>query len=92
MWPKFSNNEEEPRMISAEEAKELTRKAKFAKSAYPHLVDTAIREACENGEDTAEILIPLDVVPDMVTFLCDHGFEEVVVTGAITGAVVAIAW
>lgn len=79
-------------MITASEAKALTRKAKFAKSAYPHLVDAAVREACDKGEDTAEVLIPLDVVPDMVTYLCDHGFEEVVVTGAITGAVVAIAW
>lgn len=79
-------------MITAPEAKALTRKAKFAKSAYPHLVDVAVREACDNGEDSAEVLIPLDVVPDMVTYLCDHGFEEVVVTGAITGAVVAIAW
>ena len=79
-------------MITASEAKVLTQKEKFAKSAYPHLVDAAVREACDNGEDTAEVLIPLDVVPDMVTYLCDHGFEEVVVTGAITGAVVAIAW
>ena len=79
-------------MITAFEAKAMTRKAKFAKSAYPHLVDAAVREACDNGEDTAEVLIPLDVVPDMVTYLCDHGFEEVVATGAITGAVVAIAW
>lgn len=79
-------------MITASEAKALTRKAKFAKSAYPHLVDAAVREACDNGDDTAEVLIPLDVVPDMVTYLCDHGFEEVVVTGTITGAVVAIAW
>lgn len=79
-------------MITASEAKVLTKKAKFAKSAYPHLVDAAVREACDNGEDTAEVLIPLEVVPDMVTYLCDHGFEEVVVTGAITGAVVAIAW
>lgn len=79
-------------MITAPEAKVLTKKAKFAKSAYPHLVDVAVREACDKGEDTAEVLIPLDVVPDMVTYLCDHGFEEVVVTGAITGAVVAIAW
>lgn len=79
-------------MITAPEAKALTRKAKFAKSAYPHLVDTAVREACEKGDDTAEVLIPLDVVPDMVTYLCDHGFKEVEVTCAITGAVVEIAW
>lgn len=79
-------------MITASEAKALTRKAKFAKSAYPHLVDAAVREACDEGEDTAEVLIPLDVVPDMVTYLCDHGFEEVVVTGTITGAMISIAW
>lgn len=79
-------------MISASEAKDMTRKVRFASSGYAHIADTAIREACEGGEDTAEILIPLDVVPDMVTFLCDHGFEEVVVTGAIAGAMVSIAW
>lgn len=39
-----------------------------------------------------EVLIPMDVVPDMVTYLCDHGFEEVVVTGTITGAMVSVAW
>ena len=79
-------------MITAPEAKVLTQKAKFAKSAYPHLVDVAVREACDNGEDTVEVLIPMDVVPDMVTYLCDHGFEEVVVTGTITGAMISIAW
>ena len=79
-------------MITAIKAKELTRKAQFANSGYAHLADAAIRKACDEGESTAELLIPLDVVPDMVTYLCDHGFEEVVVTGAITGAVVAIAW
>ena len=79
-------------MISVSEAQKLTNKAKFAKSGYAHLADTAIREACEKGEDSAEMLIPLDVVPDMVEFLCDHGFEEVVITGTITGAMVAIAW
>ena len=79
-------------MITASEAKVLTRKAKFANSACPHLVDVAVREACDRGEDTAEVIIPIDVVPDMVTYLCDHGFEEVVVTGTTTGAVVAIAW
>lgn len=79
-------------MISVSEAKVLTRKAQFANSGYAHLADAAIREACEKGEDTAELLIPLDVVPDMVTFLCDYGFEEVVATGAITGAMVSVAW
>lgn len=79
-------------MITASEAQALTHKAQFAKSGYAHLADAAIRKACDEGESTAELLIPLDVVPDMVTFLCDHGFEEVVVTGAITGAVVSIAW
>ena len=79
-------------MITAIKAKELTRKAQFAKSGYAHLADTAIREACEKGEDTAEFLIPMEVVPDMVTFLCDHGFEEVLVTGTMTGATVSVAW
>lgn len=79
-------------MISVSEAKKLTQKAKFAKSAYPHLADTAIREACEKGEDSVEFLIPLNVVPDMVDFLCEHGFAQVTVTCAITGAMVSIAW
>ena len=79
-------------MITAIKAKELTRKAQFANSGYANLADTAIREACAKGEDTAEFLIPMEVVPDMVTFLCDHGFEEVLVTGTMTGATVAVAW
>ena len=79
-------------MITAIKAKELTRKAQFANSGYANLADTAVREACEKGEDTAEFLIPMEVVPDMVTFLCDHGFEEVLVTGTMTGATVAVAW
>lgn len=79
-------------MISVSEAKVLTKKAQFAKSAYPHLVDTAIREACEKGENSVEFLIPMNVVPDMADFLCEHGFEQVKVTCAITGAMVSITW
>ena len=79
-------------MISAEEAKVLTRKAKFAASGWAALVEANIREACEKGEDSASILVPLEVIEDMVVFLCDHGFKEVVITGAITGAMISVAW
>lgn len=79
-------------MVSAAEAKVLTHKAKFAASGWAVLADSTIREACEKGEDAATILVPLNVVEDMVNFLCDHGFDEVVITGAITGAMVSVAW
>lgn len=79
-------------MISASEAKKLTRKAQFSNSCYASLATIAIREACKSGKDTVEIHIPLEVVPDMVTFLCDCGFEEVVAAGTITGATVSISW
>lgn len=79
-------------MISASEAKVMTRKAKFAASGWAALADSNIRDACEKGEDSASILIPLEVIEDMVTFLCDHGFEEVVITGALTGAMISVAW
>ena len=79
-------------MITVEEAKVLTRKAKFAASGFATLVESQIREACAIGEDSASILIPLEVVEDMVIFLCDHGFEEVVITGTLTGAMVSVAW
>ncbi len=79
-------------MLYIAEARVLTRKAQFAKSGFATLADSTIREACENGENTATILVPLNVVEDMVNFLCDHGFDEVVITGAITGAMVSVAW
>lgn len=79
-------------MITANEAKVLTHKAQFAASGWAALADANIREACEKGEDSASILIPLEVVEDMVIFLCDHGFEEVVITGTLTGTMVSMAW
>lgn len=79
-------------MLYIAEARELTRKAQFANSGWATLADSTIREACEKGEDIATILVPLNVVEDMVNFLCDHGFEEVVIAGAITGAMVTVVW
>lgn len=79
-------------MVSATEAKVLTHKAQFAASGWAQLADSTIRDACEKGEDNATILVPLGVVDDMVGFLCSHGFEEVVITGAITGAMISVAW
>lgn len=79
-------------MVSASEAKVLTRKAQFAASGYAKLAESTIREACEKGEDSATILLPLNVVEDMVHFLADNGYEECVITGAITGAMVSVAW
>lgn len=79
-------------MVSAAEAKVLTHKAQFAASGWATLADSTIREACEKGEDSATMLIPLNVVSDMVEFLTSHGFEEVVITGAITGAMISVAW
>lgn len=79
-------------MISLSEAKVLTHKAQFAASGWAQLADSTIREACEKGEDSATMLIPLNVVSDMVEFLTSHGFEEVVITGAITGAMISVAW
>ena len=79
-------------MVSADQARALTKKARFAASGYASLADSTIREACEKGENSATILVPLEVAEDMVILLCDHGFEEVVITGAITGAMVSVAW
>lgn len=79
-------------MLYIAEARVLTRKAQFANSGWAALADSTIREACEKGENSATILVPLNVVEDMVTFLCDHGFDEAVITGAITGAMVSVAW
>lgn len=79
-------------MISASEAKVMTRKAKFAASGYAKLAESTIREACENGEDSATILVPLNVVEDMIFFLADNGYTECIITGAITGAMVSVAW
>lgn len=79
-------------MISVAEARILTHKAQFAASGWAALAEANIREACENGEDSTSILIPLEVVEDMAIFLCDHGFKEVVITGTITGAMVSVTW
>lgn len=79
-------------MISASEAKVLTRKAQFAVSGYAQLAESTIREACEKGEDNATILVPVCVVDDMLHFLADNGYEECIITGAITGAMVTVAW
>lgn len=79
-------------MVSASEAKVLTRKAQFAASGYAQLAESAIREACSKGEDSATILVPVNVVDDMFYFLADNGYEECAVTGAITGAMVTVAW
>lgn len=79
-------------MISAVEAKTISNKAQFAKSGWAHLAESTIKEACENGEDSATILLPLSVVEDMLHFLTDNGYEECIVTGAITGAMVTVAW
>lgn len=79
-------------MISASEAKVLTRKAQFAASGYAQLAESTIREACEKGEDNATILVPVSVVDDLLHFLADNGYEECIITGAITGAMVTVAW
>ena len=79
-------------MISASEAKVLTKKAKFAQSGWAQLAESTIKEACEKGEDSATILLPLNVVEDMLHFLADNGYEECIITGAITGAMVTVAW
>ena len=79
-------------MISVNEAKALSRKARFAVSGFADLAESNIRDACANGEDEASILIPLDVVNDMVMFLADNGYKDIVITGAITGAIVTVAW
>lgn len=79
-------------MITASEAKDISGKAQFAQSGWAQLAESTIREACENGEDSATILLPLNVVEDMLYFLTDNGYEECIVTGAITGAMVTVAW
>lgn len=79
-------------MLYIAEARVLTRKAQFSKSGFATLADSTIREACENGENTATILVPLNVVEDMVNFLCEHGFEEVAIAGTLSGAMVSVAW
>ena len=78
-------------MISATEANIMTRKAKFANSAYARLAEVTISESASCGESETDILIPLEIVPDMVEFLTDNGYE-CIVTGAITGAMVNAAW
>ena len=79
-------------MISVSEAKVLTRKAQFAASGFAAMAESTIREAANKGESEVTMLIPLNVVSDMVEFLTSNGFEEVVITGAITGAMISVAW
>lgn len=79
-------------MISVSEAKILTHKAQFAASGFAAMAESTIREAANKGESEVTMLIPLNVVNDMVEFLTSHGFEEVVITGAITGAMISVAW
>lgn len=79
-------------MISATEAKVLSHKAKFAASGFAALAESNIKEACSNGEEEASMLIPLEVANDMVMFLADNGYEDIIITGALTGAVVTVAW
>lgn len=79
-------------MISVSEAKILTNKAQFAASGFAAMAESTIREAANKGESEVTMLIPLNVVNDMVEFLTSHGFEEVVITGAITGAMISVAW
>lgn len=79
-------------MVSASEAKVMTRKAQFAASGFAALAESTIKEAANNGESEATVLVPLNVVNDMVLFLADNGYEEIVITGALTGAMVTVAW
>lgn len=79
-------------MVSATEARVLTDKAKFAASGFAALAESTIKEAAAKGEEEASMLIPLNVVADMVRFLNDNGYEEIVITGTITGALVSVAW
>jgi hypothetical protein len=79
-------------MISASEARAKTREAQFAESGYAQLADSTIREACSNGDDSAIILVPVNVVDDMVLFLVNNGYEHIAVAGAITGAMVTVVW
>lgn len=79
-------------MVSASEARVMTSNAQFAASGFAALADSTIREAANKGEAEASMLIPLNVVSDMVRFLNDNGYEEIVITGTFTGAMVSVAW
>ena len=49
-------------MVSASEAKVMTRKAQFAASGFAALAESTIKEAANNGESEATVLVPLNVV------------------------------
>lgn len=91
MCPKFCDHKEKPRMISADEAREISAKSQFYNSEYAILACSKIRERALKGKLDATIEIPAKILDNMGKFLAENGYKCVATTVG-SCAIVQILW